>query len=104
MMFANTHSAPALVGMLLVTGAAWAEPPGSEHLSTGASEDSARVVKMTLYPAAAPIPALRYTLLPQARDLRPGNAALLYQRAHSGDWWINFWKGRHGERLDELLE
>jgi hypothetical protein len=35
----------------------------------------------TLRPAAEPVPALRYRLLPERRDLVPGNAAVLYHRA-----------------------
>ena len=38
-------------------------------------------------PAPAPVPALKYALLPEVRDLKPGNAVLLYQRAHSFEWW-----------------
>ena len=34
-----------------------------------------------------PSPALKHRLLPALRDLRPGNAALLYQRAHSPEWF-----------------
>ena len=32
-------------------------------------------------PAASPVPALKYTLLPDRRDLIPGNAAIFYHRA-----------------------
>jgi hypothetical protein len=46
-------------------------------------------IKLTLRPAAAPTPALKYLLLPELADLHPGNAALNYQRAHSFEWWRN---------------
>jgi hypothetical protein len=36
---------------------------------------------LTIRPAAEPVPALRYRLLPERRDLVPGNAAVLYHRA-----------------------
>jgi hypothetical protein len=49
-------------------------------------------VKLTLRPAAAPTPALKYVLLPELSDTKPGNAALLYQRAHSFEWWTHFRK------------
>jgi hypothetical protein len=39
---------------------------------------------------AAPEPALRYRLLPELRDTTPGNAALLYYRAFSPEWWGTF--------------
>jgi hypothetical protein len=38
---------------------------------------------ITLRPAAEPIPALRYRLLPERRSLVPGNAAVFYHRAIS---------------------
>jgi hypothetical protein len=44
-----------------------------------ATESPPKVV--TLRPAACPVPALKYTLLPKARELVPGNAALFYHRA-----------------------
>ncbi len=37
--------------------------------------------KLTIRPTAAPVPALRYRLLPESRELLPGNAALFYHRA-----------------------
>jgi hypothetical protein len=36
---------------------------------------------VTLRPAASPVPALRYSLLPKAGERLPGNAALFYHRA-----------------------
>src|SRR5262249_46792016 len=36
------------------------------------------VVRLTVQPAAAPKPALRYQLLPEMRELNPGNAAPAY--------------------------
>lgn len=46
--------------------------------------------KLTLHPAAAPVPALKYKLLPEQRDLTPGNAVQLYYRAFSPDAWGGF--------------
>jgi hypothetical protein len=43
-------------------------------------------VKLTLHPGKAPVPVLKYRLLPELKDRTPGNAALLYQRAHSPEW------------------
>lgn len=39
-----------------------------------------KAAKITLYPMAAPQPALKYCLLPSALDTRPGNAAVLWNR------------------------
>jgi hypothetical protein len=38
-------------------------------------------IRLTLHPAALPVPASAYRLLPDARDLMPGNAAAIYYRA-----------------------
>ena len=38
-------------------------------------------IRLTLHPAALPVPASAYRLLPDARDLEPGNAAAIYYRA-----------------------
>lgn len=39
------------------------------------------VTTLNVHPAPAPVPALRYRLLPDVRELSPGNAALYYHRA-----------------------
>jgi hypothetical protein len=52
-------------------------------------------------PAAAPSPALKYRLLPELADTQPGNAALLYQRAHSPESWANL---RHQPYYAEIPE
>src|SRR5438874_10736420 len=47
------------------------------------------VTKLKIRPAAAPVPALKYRLLPEARDLKPGNAVILYYRSFSPEWQGN---------------
>ena len=42
-----------------------------------------QVIKLTVRPQTEPVPALKYRLLPEVRDLTSGNAVLSYQRAHS---------------------
>src|SRR5215831_18574696 len=44
------------------------------------------VVQLTIPPAPAPSPALRYRLLPELRERTPGNAAQLYYRAFAPEW------------------
>ena len=39
------------------------------------------VFKMTVTPAPAPVPVLKYRLVPGVLEMRPGNAALYYLRA-----------------------
>jgi hypothetical protein len=43
-------------------------------------------IKLVVQPAAAPVPALKYRLLPEVRDTKPGNAAQFYYRAFSPEW------------------
>ncbi len=51
-----------------------------------AQQPEIQVRKLTVTPAAAPVPALRYKLLPDLRETTPGNAALLYYRAFAPEW------------------
>jgi hypothetical protein len=75
----------------------------SSAAATGQSPQ-ATLVKMTLHPAAAPRPALGYALLPEVRDLKPGNAALLYQRAQNVEWWHGFDRAGQGAKMANLLD
>jgi hypothetical protein len=43
-------------------------------------------IRLTLDPAATPVPALKYRLFPEVRDQNPGNAVQLYGRALNPDW------------------
>src|SRR5260370_7537306 len=51
-------------------------------------------IQLTIRPTAAPMPALRYQLLPEVEELSPGNRALLYYRSFSPEWqeWQR-WQG-----------
>jgi hypothetical protein len=60
--------------------------------------------KLKVRPATAPSPALKYELLPELKDMTPGNAALLYQRAHSPEWWVPYNRQRYFENIDRWLE
>jgi hypothetical protein len=62
------------------------------------------LTKLTVHAAAAPVPALRYQLLPELKDMTPGNRALLYQRAHSPEWWGPHYRQRDYEKIDRWLE
>ena len=44
-------------------------------------KDETPVVRLTVTPAAEPVPALRYSLLPEFSQQKPGNAASYYYRA-----------------------
>jgi len=44
-------------------------------------DDPVQVTRLTIHPAAEPSPALRYRLLPSLIDMRPGNAAVFYNKA-----------------------
>jgi hypothetical protein len=51
-----------------------------------------QAVQLTVAPAAAPTPALKYQLLPELLDMTPGNAAVQYYRSFSWEWWTNLRK------------
>ena len=54
--------------------------------ATVLAQPGPHVVKMTLHPVGPSTPAMKYALLPEVRDLRPGNAAIFYYRSHSPEW------------------
>ena len=72
--------------LVLAIGLAGLAGAFAQEQSQAPPPPSIPVVKMPLRPTAAPVPALRYTLLPELRDTTPGNAALLYYRAFSPEW------------------
>lgn len=46
-----------------------------------AAQPEVRPIAITLRPAAEPVPALKFRLVPERRALQPGNAAVYYHRA-----------------------
>lgn len=60
--------------------------------------------KLTLSPAAAPSPALKYVLLPELKDQTPGNAALEYYRAFSPVWWGHIRQPKTWETINKALQ
>jgi hypothetical protein len=73
----------------------------------GAQDKTPEAVKLVVYPSAAPSPALKHFLLPPARELKPGNAAVFYQRAHSPDLFNAFerlgWFSKLHDWLDQPI-
>jgi hypothetical protein len=69
-----------------------------------AAAQSPEVIKLTLLPAAAPVPALKYQLIPELGDKTPGNAAQLYYRAFSPEWWTNVRKREVMQKMEKALE
>src|SRR5262245_19614048 len=61
-------------------------------------------IKLTVSPMAGSKPALRYQLLPELRDVKPGNAALLYQRAHAPEWFARFRRDPDYDKYNDWLE
>jgi hypothetical protein len=49
-------------------------------LLAGGNEPPETVIRMTVTPMAAPRPALKYQLLPELREMNPGNPVLAYSR------------------------
>jgi hypothetical protein len=66
-----------------------------------AAQQQAEPRKLTVRPAALPSPALKFELLPDLGQRTAGNRALLYQRAHSPDWWP---RRQEDARTDHWLE
>ena len=62
------------MALLLLVAARW--PSGALAQSPAGSQATV----MTLRPAAAPVPALKYRLVPERMKLVPGNAAIFYHR------------------------
>ena len=69
-----------------------------------AQTDEPKPTRLTVRPAALPEPALKYELLPELKDKTPGNRALLYQRAHSPEWWSSFSHQKESLKIERWLE
>ncbi len=65
-------------------------------LAARAAEPTETVVRMTVRPAPAPKPALKYQLLPEMREMSPGNPIQAYYKCFAEQY--NFW------RTKELVE
>jgi hypothetical protein len=61
----------------------------SVALAQPAPEPTETVVRLTVQPMAAPKPALKYVLLPEIKDMEPGNPVLGYLKCFSEQQ--NFW-------------
>jgi hypothetical protein len=68
-----------LTAVLSPTG--WLAAQDARRADAGPPEPT-RPRELALSPAAAPVPALKYRLLPSAADLNPGDAAPIYLRIH----------------------
>src|SRR5207245_2100591 len=73
-------------------------------LPVAAQPNEAPPKQLTVQPAAAPTPALKYLLLPEVRDLQPGNAALVYMRAMNPEWYGNVMRHPDWATNEKLLE
>jgi hypothetical protein len=56
------------------------------------------VIRMTVYPASSPKPALKYQLLPELREMNPGNPILGYLRCFSQQNHFFYSKGAIDQR------
>ena len=66
--------------ILVVVAPVLAPPARGDQSSAGKDGERRETVKLVLYPAPEPRPALRYRLLPAFMELRPGNAAVMYNK------------------------
>ena len=69
------------ISMLAVVTALTISGPASAQSATKSDEPPQPRV-LVVSPMAAPVPALKYRLLPSSADLNPGDAAPIYLRAH----------------------
>src|ERR687887_746655 len=60
-------------------------------------------IRLTIHPAAEPVPALKYRLLPELDEQEPGNRALLYYRSLSPEWWPNIRRPEVMEKINKAL-
>jgi hypothetical protein len=81
-------------GLILIIGAA---PAPAQPQTEGP-------IKLKLPPAAAPVPALKYPLLPELSEQTPGNAVQLYYRAFSPDWWSNVHKREVMDKVQRAVQ
>jgi len=61
-------------------------------------------VVLRLIPAAEPVPALRYRLLPELRDITTGNAVASYYRAFSPEWQTHRQDKNWSEKIGAAME
>jgi hypothetical protein len=51
------------------------------------AQEMPETIKLAVKANGAPVPALKFRLVPEATEMRPGNAALDYYRGFSPEWW-----------------
>ena len=73
---------------------------GTESPSQDAGQAATR---LKLQPAGEPSPALKYQLLPDVPDQTPGNAALLYYRAFSPEWYTSRSRPKVSEKVEAAM-
>jgi len=57
-----------------------------------APEPTETVIRLTVRPASAPKPALRYQMLPELREMNPGNPIQTYSKCFAEQY--NFWRNK----------
>src|SRR5262249_1983946 len=67
--------------LALILAASWPMSAAAQP-SADKPQEPPKPRELALSPAAAPIPALKYRLLPSATELTPGDAAPIYLRIH----------------------
>lgn len=72
-------------------------------LSLAWAQQPPEVKRLRSHPAAAPVPALKYELLPELTDRHPGNAAVLYSRLCAAQSLTNL-KPEALDKLDAWLK
>ncbi len=74
-------------------------PPGQARGEEAkAPQDEALLVKIVLHPAPEPRPALKFRLMPETIDLKPGNAAVMYNKV-----FLHLNQGRRDNKTSEQI-
>jgi hypothetical protein len=68
--------------------------------SVAFAQEGPKVVKLMVSPPPKDSSPLPYPLWPHLRDLKPGNAAIFYERSQSLEWWGSSFR----KRVDALYE
>jgi hypothetical protein len=69
-----------------------------------AQEPEIPLKKLNVRPAPEPVPAFRYRLLPEARELQPGNALICYLRANTPEFRPGNLNSEQQQQFDALME
>jgi hypothetical protein len=87
--------------LLILSAGALAYAAGFVFPAPTVAQPPVETIRFVIHPAAAPVPALKYELLPSAEEITPGNAVQTYYRAFSPEW---FTLGRDTKTYEQISD